>query len=94
MIVQEVLGREGASNLVGNVWTPSNGEPVTRVNPVDPEDVVGLIASTTREELDSAIETAVRGQKGWAAVPAPQRGNVLNRCALSVASTQTSWPNS
>lgn len=79
MSVKEVLERETASNLVGNEWVPSSGALYRRVNPADPEDQVGLVALTTPEEVTQAVDRACRARSEWAAVPAPQRADILGR---------------
>ena len=55
----------------------------TLVNPAD-ETVIGTVAHTTLEEVDAAVERAVRAQRDWAALAPADRGRALRRFAAVV----------
>ncbi len=55
----------------------------TLVNPAD-ETVIGTVAHTSLEEVDAAVERAVRAQRDWAALAPADRGRALRRFAAAV----------
>lgn len=55
----------------------------TLVNPAD-ETVIGTVAHTSLEEVDAAVERAVRVQRDWAALAPADRGRALRRFAAVV----------
>ncbi len=68
-----------ARHLIAGRWV---GEPVrARANPARAADVASIAAAADAAIVDRALDGAVAGQRGWAAMPAPERGTVLLRAA-------------
>ena len=57
---------------------------ITSINPANPSEVVGRVASATPELASRAIETAHETFKTWSKVPAEQRADYLFRAAAEV----------
>ncbi|HLI90305.1 MAG TPA: aldehyde dehydrogenase family protein, partial [Ktedonobacteraceae bacterium] len=64
-------------------WRASrSGETFISTNPARSSEVIGYYQKSHAADLDDAVEAATRAQRGWAATPAPQRGEILLRTAL------------
>lgn len=57
---------------------------IASVNPADPSQVVGRVASATVALAERAIETAHAAFKGWSRVPAEQRAEYLFKVAAEI----------
>lgn len=69
-------------NLINGQWVAAgSGRTFTSVNPADTTDTVGVFADSGAADVDAAVMAAQAAQAGWAAVPAPKRGDVLFRAA-------------
>ncbi|GHO53874.1 aldehyde dehydrogenase family protein [Ktedonobacter robiniae] len=69
-------------NFIAGQWrTSRGGETFISTNPARTSDIIGSYQKSTVEDLEDAIEAATQAQKGWAATPAPERGEVLFRLA-------------
>lgn len=69
-------------NFIGGVWKSArNRETFISTNPARTSDVIGLYQKSSVEDLEDAVESAIKAQPGWAATPAPVRGEVLYRVA-------------
>lgn len=67
-------------NFVGGEWVESrSGDEIPNLNPANTSDVIGTLRLATREEARAAVDAAVKAQKQWRKVPAPERGRVLLR---------------
>ncbi len=70
-------------NFVGGQWRDSrSGETFVSSNPAHISEVIGYYQKSTAADIEDAVEAAVKAQRGWAATPAPERGEVLLRTAL------------
>lgn len=70
-------------NFIGGRWLTSlSGETFVSTNPAHTGEVIGYYQKSTAADLDDAVEAARKAQPGWAATPAPERGEVLLRTAL------------
>src|SRR5258707_7706689 len=70
-------------NFIGGEWRNSrSGETFTSTNPAHTFEVIGHYQKSTAADLEDAIDAAVEAQPGWAATPAPERGEILLRTAL------------
>ena len=70
-------------NFIGGRWLASTGgETFVSTNPAHTGEVIGYYQKSTVADLDEAVEAARKAQPGWAATPAPERGEVLLRTAL------------
>src|SRR5712691_7716091 len=70
-------------NFIAGQWCDSKGgETFISTNPANTNEVIGYYQNSTSDDIDAAIEAALRAQRTWAATPAPERGEVLSRTAL------------
>src|SRR5437660_7427229 len=70
-------------NFIGGEWCNSRGsETFASTNPAHTSEVIGRYQRSTAADIEDAIEAAVKAQPGWAAIPAPERGEILLRTAL------------
>src|SRR5579885_1364643 len=70
-------------NFTDGAWRASrSGETFISTNPARSSEVIGYYQKSHAADLDDAVEAATRAQRGWAATPAPQRGEILLRTAL------------
>src|SRR5438128_1806126 len=70
-------------NFIAGEWRSSeSGETFSSINPANTNEVVGFFQKSTLADLEAAIGAAKKAQPGWAATPAPLRGEVLLRTAL------------
>lgn len=67
-------------NFVGGEWVESrSGDEIPNLNPANTSDVIATLRLSTREETRAAVEAAVKAQKEWRKVSAPERGRLLLR---------------
>jgi acyl-CoA reductase-like NAD-dependent aldehyde dehydrogenase len=70
-------------NFIAGKWQHSRSrETFTSTNPARTSEVIGSYQKSTAADLEDAIDAAVEAQPGWAATPAPERGEILLRTAL------------
>ena len=70
-------------NFIGGEWRNSrSGETFTSTNPAHISQVIGHYQKSTAADLEDAIDAALKAQPGWAATPAPERGEIMLRAAL------------
>src|SRR5947199_3325670 len=70
-------------NFIAGEWRNSkSGATVSSTNPANTDEIVGYFQKSTIADLDEAVAAAKKAQPGWAATPAPQRGEILLRTAL------------
>ncbi len=62
-----------------------SGETFESVNPADTRDVVGRFQAGTPADVAMAIRAAEAAGPGWAATPAPKRGEILYRFGALMA---------
>src|SRR5262245_36485298 len=69
-----------AKNLIGGTWS---GPGKASLEIVDPSTgkTIGKAPKSGAKEIRAAVDAAKRAQKGWAAVPAPRRGEILFQVA-------------
>ena len=69
-------------NLIAGQWQASGtGRTFENRNPADTDDLVGTFPESSADDVAGAVEAARNAQPGWAAMPAPKRGDVLYRAA-------------
>ena len=69
-------------NFIGGAWRDARGgETFISTNPARTSDVIGYYQKSTAADIEDAIEAAAQAQRGWAATPAPERGEILLRTA-------------
>ncbi len=70
-------------NFIGGEWRNSRGsETFASTNPAHTSEVIGRYQRSTASDIEDAVEAAVKAQPGWAAIPAPERGEIILRTAL------------
>src|SRR5260370_29383324 len=70
-------------NFIGGEWTISQlGEKCVSTTRAHTSEVIGRYQKSTAADIEDAIDVAVKAQPGWAATPAPERGEILLRAAL------------
>lgn len=76
------------SNLIAGDWRPSvSGRTFENRNPADVDDLIGTFPLSTAEDVAEAVAAARAAQPGWAATPAPKRGDVFFRAAAKLEAT-------
>lgn len=66
--------------LIDGAWRAA-AATFERRNPARPGELVGRSAAGSPADVDAAFAAAHAAQPGWAALPAPSRGDVLRRAA-------------
>ena len=67
-------------NFISGKWRdPSTGEFFENRNPADWNDLIGKFPLSSRDDVDTAVQSAQRGFEVWRRTPAPARGDVLRR---------------
>ncbi len=70
------------ANLIAGQWLPSTtGRTFENRNPADVDDLVGTFPESSSQDVAAAVDAAAAAQPGWAATPAPKRGDVFYRAA-------------
>jgi acyl-CoA reductase-like NAD-dependent aldehyde dehydrogenase len=65
----------------GNWQASESGQTYTRVNPADPDEVLGEFQKGNREDVKKAIEAAHTAFEDWAETPAPKRAEYVLKTA-------------
>jgi aldehyde dehydrogenase (NAD+) len=69
-------------NLINGTWVgSSNGETFKNENPAKLGEVIGTFPSSTKEDTRNAIEAARAALPGWANMPPPARGAILEKAS-------------
>jgi len=68
------------AHRIGDEWVAETPGAEDR-NPADPDDVIALVSAGTPAHLQAAARAARDALPGWAAMPAPARGEILFRAA-------------
>jgi len=69
-------------NYVAGEWVECQSKKTFRnINPANTDEVVGEFQSSAAEDTLKACEAAAKAQAGWAALPAPRRGEYLFKAA-------------
>ena len=72
-------------NFIAGQWRNSHSrETFISTNPARTYEIIGRYQKSTAADIDDAVKAAVKAQPGWAAMPAPERGEILLRTALSL----------
>lgn len=68
---------ERCLNFIDGAWVePQSQKYAENINPATGESL-GVVALSTAEDVDAAVQAAVKAQSTWRLVPAPQRAEVL-----------------
>ncbi|MBD7938359.1 MULTISPECIES: alpha-ketoglutaric semialdehyde dehydrogenase GucD [Cytobacillus] len=69
-------------NYINGEWVEStSNETIESINPAAPEEIVGHIQLSTKEDLDKAVEAAKNAQKTWRGLSGSERGEILYKVA-------------
>ncbi len=63
---------------IGGVWRKTSGAPIPARCPIDGAQL-GVIASATMQDVNSAVDAAHEAFLKWRVVPAPRRGELVRR---------------
>jgi acyl-CoA reductase-like NAD-dependent aldehyde dehydrogenase len=78
----EAPARASLGIYSGGEWRSArSGETYEKRNPMRPSEVVAEVPACDEADVDAAVAAAADAFAGWAATPAPQRGNVLIKVA-------------
>jgi len=65
-------------NFINGEWVESNSsETYTRVNPADPDEVLGEFQKGNAEDIKQAVDAAQEAYESWSKTPAPHRAVYL-----------------
>jgi acyl-CoA reductase-like NAD-dependent aldehyde dehydrogenase len=68
--------------FINGEWVPSESrETYTRVNPADPDEILGEFQKGNADDAEKAIEAAQSAFETWAETPAPKRAEYLIKAA-------------
>jgi aldehyde dehydrogenase (NAD+) len=69
-------------NHVAGQWVECKSQKTfPNINPADTHEVVGLFQASGPADVQEACDVAAKAQPGWAALPAPRRGEYLFKAA-------------
>ncbi len=67
---------------INGEWIDSaSGELFTRVNPADPDEIIGEFQKGNEKDIDKAVEAAEKAFEKWSETPPPKRGEILFKVA-------------
>src|SRR3954451_6239847 len=73
------------ANFIAGEWRPSAaGDTYEKRNPARPDEVVGEFPSSTREDVDLAVQAAEDARRDWAGGAAARRAAVMNAAAALI----------
>ena len=73
------------ANLIAGEWRASaGGDTYEKRNPAHPDEVVGEFPSSTREDVDLAVQAADDARGEWARGPIARRAAVLTAAAALI----------
>lgn len=69
-------------NYVAGQWVECKSQKTfPNINPADTDEVVGLFQASGPADVQEACDVAAKAEPGWAALPAPRRGEYLFKAA-------------
>jgi aldehyde dehydrogenase (NAD+) len=79
-------------NLINGEWVDSSsGETIVNENPAKQGEVIGEFPASTKEETRRAIEAAQAAAPGWATLPPPARGAILDKASRILDARQDEY---
>ncbi len=76
-------------NYIAGEWVDSaDGATFENRNPADMDDLIGTFPSATKEDVERAIAAANEALAGWADLPPPARGAILDKAAQLIDGRQ------
>jgi acyl-CoA reductase-like NAD-dependent aldehyde dehydrogenase len=77
-------------NFIDGQWIPPvTGEYAESINPAKNKEVIARYPLSGREDVDRAVEAAVKAYPSWRRMPAPRRGEILFRAAEILSRQKT-----
>ncbi len=77
-------------NLIGGKWMDAaSGKTLKSINPANTNDVVGVVPSSGKSDIDRAVGEAKRAYPLWRLTPPPKRGEILFRAAELLLKNKT-----
>lgn len=81
---------ETIKNYIDGQWIEAEGGGTFEsTNPADRRETVGLVAKSSRADVDRAVAAARAAFKTWRLVPAPKRGEIIFRAAEALLKDKT-----
>lgn len=69
-------------NFINGEWVDARGgQAYDNRNPANTSELVGMFVSSSKEDVDAAVDAAKEAYKTWRLVPAPKRAEILYRAA-------------
>ncbi len=69
-------------NFINGEWVEGrSGKAYENRNPANTDELIGMFAASTSEDVDLAVDAATEAYKTWRLVPAPKRAEILFRAA-------------
>ncbi|CAN5815063.1 aldehyde dehydrogenase family protein [soil metagenome] len=73
-------------NYIDGQWKPSaSGQTFENRNPANTDDLIGIFQTSSRQDVEEALDAASRAYETWRLVPAPIRAEMLYRVAQIIA---------
>src|SRR5688572_18598580 len=73
------------ANFIAGEWRPSAaGDTYEKRNPARPDEVVGEFPSSTREDVELAVQAAHDARAAWGGGPMARRAAVMNAAAALI----------
>jgi len=69
-------------NFINGEWVDaSGGKAYENRNPANTDELIGMFVSSSKEDVDAAVDAARAAYENWRLVPAPKRAEMLFRTA-------------
>jgi aldehyde dehydrogenase (NAD+) len=69
-------------NYINGEWQEARGgKAFENRNPANTDDLIGLFAESSEEDINLAVDSAAEAYKNWRLTPAPRRAEILFRAA-------------
>src|SRR5690242_20751648 len=69
-------------NFINGEWVDaSGGKAYENRNPANTDELIGMFVSSSKEDVDAAVDAARAAYENWRLVPAPKRAEMLFRMA-------------
>src|SRR5687767_13593088 len=76
-------------NLIDAAWLDApNGATFETSNPANSDAVIGAFPMATKEDVEHAIDAANAALPGWANMPSPARGAILDKVSQIIDARQ------
>src|SRR5436305_10115052 len=84
---QTVQAAQTYGNFIAGEWRPAaSGASMESRNPANRDEVIGVFASSGREDVDAAVAAAEEAYRTWRFSSPMTRANILHKAANSLES--------